>query len=122
MGLFGFGKKDFKNIGTEAVAAEGYIYIVFEKARKRYMPAAPEIHQTVRFVGRIEVYRQFDPDQQCQTVSHIRVAGKVKVKLQRISQHTVKCFKKCDGSTGLRRVEYLVGVGRKRVRDQYLFS
>ena len=50
------------------------------------MPSSPEILNTDCFIGRIEVDRQFDIEQQCGTDRHIGITAEVKVELEGIGE------------------------------------
>ncbi len=56
------------------------------------MPAPPEVLNADRFVGRIEVYRQFYIEQQRHPQGHVGIAAKVKVELQGIGQRGYPAF------------------------------
>ncbi len=50
------------------------------------MPAAPEIDDAARLVGRVEVERQLHAEEQRQPDRHVAIAGKVKVDLECVAE------------------------------------
>ena len=50
------------------------------------VPALPKINDVPGFVRRIEIDRKLDAEHVGQPYRHIRVAGKIKIQLQRIGQ------------------------------------
>ena len=66
-----------------AVAAEGDIEIITEPCAERHMPAPPEFRDALRDVRIIEVLQKLKAEHPPETDGHIRVAGKIKVELER---------------------------------------
>ncbi len=64
-----------------AVAAERDVEVVAQPARQRHVPAAPEVLQRDRGVGRVEVLRELEAEQEREPDRDVRVAGEVGVDL-----------------------------------------
>ena len=69
-----------------SATAQGNIYVLLEPCGKTDMPAPPEFSDGFGNIGIVEVFQKTEPEHPAQSDGHIRVTGKVKVKLQRISQ------------------------------------
>ena len=65
-----------------AVPAQRNVKVVLQPARQRDMPAPPELGDRSRLVGRIEVDREPEAEQQGQPDRHIGVSREVAVNLQ----------------------------------------
>ncbi len=70
---------------AHAVAAQWDIHVFSEPCAQRDMPSAPELGDTLTDIGIVEVLEELKAEHVAQTARHIRVAGKVKVDLEGIS-------------------------------------
>ena len=68
-----------------AVAAEGDVEVVAQPARQRHVPAAPEVLQAQGDVGRVEVRREADAEEQRDADGDVGVAAEVGVDLERVA-------------------------------------
>ena len=69
-----------------AITSQGDIEIALEPTAERHMPASPELLRVAGFVGRIEVLRQREAQQQGDTDGDIRIAREIGIDLQRIGK------------------------------------
>src|SRR5258706_12737419 len=78
------------------------------------MPAAPEVDDVLRLVGRIEIQRQLHTEDTRQTDRHVGVARKIEVELERVGECTTPRAQqiRCAGIQKERR-----GVNGYAVRD-----
>ena len=67
-----------------AVAAERDVEVVAEPARERHVPAPPEVRDRRRGVGRVEVLREREPEEERDPDRDVRVAEEVGVDLHRV--------------------------------------
>ena len=66
------------------VAAQGDIHIVTEECSQRDVPSAPEFGCGSRYIGVLEVFGEVEAAHKSQTDSHIGIARKVVIYLERI--------------------------------------
>ena len=66
-------------------AAERDVEVVAQPARQRHVPAAPEVLQVARRVGRVEVLREAEAEQQGEADGDVGVAAEVAVDLHRVA-------------------------------------
>ena len=68
-----------------AVAAQRNVKVIFQPARQRNVPPAPEFGDRSRFIRRVEVLREAETQQQRQSDRHVRIAREVAVDLQGVA-------------------------------------
>src|ERR1051326_3859364 len=88
--------------GAGSVAAQRDVDVVAQKARQRHMPAPPVIDDVEGSIWRIEVERQLNSEQARSAKRHLRIAAKIKIKLELERQHALP---------GEKEVERLAGCG-----------
>lgn len=69
-----------------AIAAEGDVEVIAQKAAEGHVPAAPEFREAGRFVGGVEVLAEMKAEQTRQADGHVGVGGEIKVDLKGVSQ------------------------------------
>lgn len=83
------------------------------------MPPAPEVGHRYRGIGVIEILLVFKPHHESHADGHVRIAGEVKINLQRIRQHSDP---RAGGTEhGNLRGKQAVAQGRAGVRNDDLF-
>ena len=102
-----------------SVAAQRDIQIVAEPARKRDVPAPPEILDIRGLVWRIEVPRQFDPEHEGTADGHVAVAREIEVQLESVAERTKDGFTE---SQRRRNIEDIVHKRRKIIRHKHLLG
>ena len=65
------------------------------------MPAAPELDDIGRLVGRVEVERQSHAEQARQSDRHVRVPGEIEVDLKTVGKHATPSDEEASGISRL---------------------
>ena len=99
-----------------AVAAERHVQIVAQPRRQRNVPAAPELGDRLRAVGRVEVLREHEAEHQAEADRHVGVAAEIEVDLERVRGDAVP---RVD-QTQRARFERKVGDLAARIGEQHL--
>ena len=86
------------------------------------MPTAPEINDAQGLVWRIEIQWQSDGKHAGKADGHIRIAGEIKINLERISDRPAPGFQECNGFSGFRGIKHRCRVSRHVIRDDHLFE
>ena len=68
------------------IAAERDIEVIAQVAAERHMPPAPEILDVQRLVGRIEIDRQPDVEQERSPDRHVTIAAEIEIELERVGE------------------------------------
>ena len=68
------------------IAAQGDIEIIPQVAAERHVPPAPEILDVQRLVGRIEIDRQPDVEQERRPDRHVAIAAEIEIELERVGE------------------------------------
>ena len=71
--------------GRAAVPAEGDVEVVAQPARERDVPATPEVLEVTCRVGRVEVHREAEAEEQGQADGDVGVAAEVAVDLHGVA-------------------------------------
>ena len=98
------------------VAAQRDVEIVAQEARQRDVPPMPEFGDAFCLVGRIEIERQNDAEQERHADSHVAIAGKIEIDLQRIGERPAPRLEPRD-SGFCRRGKNRIGNCREIVGD-----
>ena len=69
-----------------AIAAEGDVQVVAQKAPQGDVPAAPEVRDRDRLIGAEKIQGQAQTKQQPQADRHVRIRRKIKINLQGVGQ------------------------------------
>ena len=59
------------------IASKRDVDIISKEAAERHMPATPEVLNAERLIGRVEVLRKLDVEQQRSSDGHVRIAAKI---------------------------------------------
>ena len=104
------------------VATQRNVEIVAQEARQRHVPAAPEIGDVHRLVGRVEVQWQAHADHVGQADRHVRIAGEVEVELQGVSQGAAPRLEQAKQLALFSRCKHRPGIGRHAVGKHHLLE
>src|ERR1035441_4599718 len=102
--------------GSLAVTAKREVEVIAQHARKRDVPAAPNVSNAISAVGRIEVLQELEAEHAAQPDGHVRVAAKVEVDLKRVGEHAYPSVQR----QGIRGEECGVRDLPQRIRQQDL--
>ncbi len=95
------------------VSAQGKVHIVPEPGAQGHVPAAPEFGGASGNIGIVEVFREFESEHFSQTDGHVRVAGEIKINLQRVRQRAEPGGGHGEGHAGaenvIRHLRHIVG-------------
>ena len=75
-----------------SIASERDVNIVTYPCRQRNVPPSPEVSNAVTFVRGIEVHREVETQQQCNTNGHIAIPAEVAVNLHGITIYSQQVF------------------------------
>ncbi len=78
--------------GCVSVTAKRNVQVVAPPARKRNMPTAPEFGRALCLVRAVEVLRQAEAHEECNTNRNVRVTREVRINLERISEKCNEVF------------------------------
>ena len=102
------------------IPAEGYVEVLAQKSRQGHMPAAPELDDALRLVGREEIHREADPEHQRQADRHVGIAGKIEIQLKRIGDGSHPGLEVRGIYSTVGRIEDHIGKGPDAVRKDDL--
>ena len=102
------------------VAAEWNVQIVAQPARKRYVPAPPELGDAARQVRASKILREVEAEKQRQTDRHIGVSRKIEVDLNRKGGDSAPCGEPSGTGAGILKIR--IGEARELVRDGQLLQ
>ena len=104
------------------ISAERDVEVVAQEPRERHVPAPPEFRDVCRLVGRGEIQRQHDAEHPREADRHVRVAGKIKVELERVCERAAPRIVRVQRRHGRAEIENPARRRTDAIRDDRLFE